>query len=204
MPFILHGYVYAADYDRLVTCSTNTCTISSDDPLFQERNWAPGARVTKTIRIKNTKSTPLLVYTSADKTVSSSDLGDVIGMKITEEYNHIIYLDTTLTHFFDQRVIGLGKINGNSQEDYIFYASLQKDTGNTYQNKQTTFSLSFNFSCTPLNSPTPTPTRRPSPTLTPKPTHTPTPTPKQNPPHPPRYDFRWFTDFLERLRRFYR
>jgi hypothetical protein len=201
-------HVYADSYDRLVTCSSNTCTISSNEPLFSEHNWLPGSNSSKIIRIKNTKSTPLLVYTRADKKASSSNLGDVIDMKIIEKQNQIVRLDTTLAHFYERGLIGIGRINGNSHEDFIVFAELKHTTGNAYQDKQTTFDLMLNFSCNPLISPTPTikptPTHtpRPTPTITPKPTRTPTPTP--HPHQPPRFDFWWIRHLLDKFRSFRR
>jgi hypothetical protein len=191
--------IYAVDYDRLVTCSTNSCTISSNDPLFNESNWLPGAHATKIIRVKNTKSTPLSVYTRADKTGPTSILNEIIDMKITQNSNQVIRMDSTLTHFFQSPIIDLGRVNGNGQEDYIFYAHLENESGNDYQNKQTKFSLTLNFSCSPIIEPTrtPTPTKKPSPTPTRKPTATPTPkrtpTPTPKPNHkPPKNDHPWY------------
>ncbi len=183
-PFMSAGYVYASDYDRLVTCSTKTCTISSNDPLFTEFNWSQGASVTKTIRVKNMQATSLLIYISADKNNSSSNLGDVIGMKIIEQKNSIVRLDTTLTHFFNTGSVELGGINGNGQDDYKFIAALENNAGNTYQNKKVVFSLALNFSGIPVNTPMPTPT----------------PTPKPPPPLRPNFNFWWLQYLLERLR----
>jgi hypothetical protein len=202
LSILLSDNVYAVNYDRLVTCSTNTCTISSNDPLFNELNWLPGSEVIKTIRVKNTKTTPLTIYTRADKNISSSNLGDVIGIKITDQSSQTIRLDTTLTQFFNSGLVELGKVNGNSEKDFLFDADLIKETNNTYQNKQTTFSLTFNFSCAPLLTPTPTirPTPTKKPTPSPKSTYTPTPTPKPHPYQPPKFEFWWFRYFQEWLR----
>ena len=149
-------------YDLTVTCGSD-CTKNSNTSLFTSATiWYPGLSESHTIHIENTVSVSREISTNADKTNVSGDLDTVMELTIEQSGNPTPLWQGTLHNFYTYTPTSpllLPTVGANNSIDLIYTVTMNKDAGNDFQNKNTSFDLSFNFTGedAPKNTPTPTP-----------------------------------------------
>ncbi|MBU1084733.1 MAG: BatA domain-containing protein [Candidatus Beckwithbacteria bacterium] len=172
----------AQDLD--VTCDNNSCSLSSNDPLFSEINIYPGWSTTKIVKgINNYDQDLNFVVEVIDPftTDTTSSLADVITVTITEqESNTIVYGPKTINQWLNDGFVSLSNIPEGNGKNYDFVISLD-NINNDYQDKELIFDLNLGFEALPVvtgddgdddvdgigggtdASPSPSPTLTPSP-----------------------------------------
>ena len=113
----------SADPNSLIVDFENT-------PLFKEANFLPGSSVTRFIEVTNNTGETERIAIEAINTTGSSDLGDVLNIRIVEGTT-VLYNDT-LSNFFGAREIFLSSLAGNgAQAQYdltVTFQSLADDS----------------------------------------------------------------------------
>ena len=149
--------------DQTITCSASGCSGFSG-ALFNETNMAPGYSVTKTFAVDNTdNSDNCSLFMSAQNTTAPDQFANFPTRLITVINDGVndLFGDGTgvnpknFSDLFSQGNIFLGTVPANGNKSYNWFVNFNKDSGNTYQNNNLTFSFSLNFSCG--NKPAPTP-----------------------------------------------
>ncbi len=154
--FVFASFASAADLT--VTCD-GTCSISPDEPIFDEQNIYPGYSATYNLTAKNNNSdTCTFMFSLADYN-QTGGLGDVINLYI-EESGTPLYsgLISALSGGGWQ---SLSDIGPSLLKVYQFTAEMDTGADNQYQGRELTFDVNLRFEC-PGVSPSPSPTAAPS------------------------------------------
>jgi hypothetical protein len=154
-----HHSVYAAS-DLVITCGTSTCAKSSDTSLFTSATvWYPGLSEEHTIHVDNTVNAVRDISTNPELFEQMENgLDTVLILEIFRIGTPTALWKGTLTEFFtysDTHPLALTQVGANSSIDLIYKVTMDRNAGNEFQNTNTMFDLSFNFSG---EDPQPTPT----------------------------------------------
>lgn len=170
-----HTNINAADLN--IVCDDSGCTPPSSSSIFSSEPWFPLKKETKTIYLlNNSPNSQLIGLSVTNGTTGSTDLSNVMTMKITDNFLNNLY-DDSLTNFYTLSEYPLTfLINSGHDVTYSFQASMN-DVGNDWQERDTSFDMTIGFVIIPTQTPAPTNTPAPGPTNTPGPGPTSTPTP---------------------------
>jgi hypothetical protein len=127
-----------------VVCSSGGCSKSTDLPLFNEVNIAPGDKFSQFITVQNNRSGDCQLKTTATDD-HPSILSDRIFLDITGS-NSSSYADT-LSQFYSNPNRPLGIISVGSTTVYAWKSEFDSEAGNEYQNLSSIFDLDLNFTC---------------------------------------------------------
>lgn len=141
--FVITQSVIAADLN--LTCDALNCTPDTNPALFSDTEiWYPGKTLSKTVNLLNISGDSIIVSISSENTSATGDLDTVINLLITRTATGVSVFDDTVDNFYGT-VVGLPTLINGTNEDYVFTASMDPDSGNEYQDKNTKFDLLFNF-----------------------------------------------------------
>lgn len=149
--FTFTGPVYAADAS--VTCDSDGCNISGDDPLFDEDNIYPGWSIIKTLKAKNEygEDREFMVEVDNLDVDSNFPLTDVLKIEIREDgETDNIYGPEDLEDWEDEKDLPLGYIAESDSTTYEFIITMDPSAGNEYQGKSTSFDLKLGFDTEPV------------------------------------------------------
>ncbi|KKR31709.1 MAG: hypothetical protein UT63_C0063G0022 [Candidatus Gottesmanbacteria bacterium GW2011_GWC2_39_8] len=117
-------------------------------PMFNESNWIPGKKVTKTINIKNEELVTRKIGIKADKyeDAESPGLSDILSLIIIKNGSPVYGEGSTtgrkkLADFYKGGVVWIDSLKGSLSQDYIFIVEMPYSAGNEYQGKSTQFDL---------------------------------------------------------------
>lgn len=137
------NFVMAADLT--ITCNSVSCTPKANPALFSSTEiWYPERSLSKTVNFSNTTDDPITINISGENSSAMGNLDTVINLTITRKATGINVFNNTINKFYG-KIISLPALINNSEEDYVFTATINSESGNEFQNKNTKFDLLFNF-----------------------------------------------------------
>lgn len=135
--------IMAADLNY--SCTASDCTPTTSGALFPSSEiWYPGKTLSKTVNFSNISGDPIEIIISNENTSTTGDLDKVINLTITRSLTGIVLFDDTVSNFYGSS-ISLPTLTDSINEDYVFEAIMDPESGNEFQNKSTKFDLLFNF-----------------------------------------------------------
>jgi len=146
---ILFLFIFApplfAGNNLIITCSDSSCIKSSDLPLFNESNIAPGFSNTQNIKIINNRSDSCDLLFKLNRLSSADPLSSVQMLTLTRD--NFLWYSGTLHDLSDNKTHELGNIDSSQYKEYQWTFSLNQSVGNEYQLQNNTFDVDFNFTC---------------------------------------------------------
>lgn len=142
--FIFSFPAYAGN-NLSVTCDANSCTKSSNLPLFDEVNIAPGFSQTQMIKVKNERLDSCNLQFKINETSAKSPLSTVQMLSVFN--GETMWQAGSFNDFTDNNYYKLGNIDSYQYKEYLWTASLNQSLGNDYQQLKSFFDLDLNFSC---------------------------------------------------------
>ena len=122
---LLFAFATGAFFASPVSAQENSLIVEFENtPLFSEANFLPGNSVTRFAKVTNNTEETKSIIIEAINTTGSSDLGDVLNIKIMEGAT-VLYNDT-LSNFFGVGETFLSELAGNGvQTQYDITVSFQ-------------------------------------------------------------------------------
>ncbi len=154
---------YATE-DTTATCVfENSGSSTSNSPLFDVNNLAPGQSRVQVLTINNLdQDESCQLQLSVTDQTTASNLASVLDTSIYT--SSTVWFEQTLQDLFDQTSLDLGVIEPLDGESYTWELSLNgAKVGNEFQGQTTNFDFSVSFTCgdpslTPTVTPSPIPT----------------------------------------------
>lgn len=144
--------------DLTIDCSDSGCVKSNDNVLFPSSEiWYPGKSYSKEITVKNSSSTTRVIALNAYNHNTNGGLSNVLSMTIIKMADSSVIWTDTLEKFDDAGEITLGNFIPGNAGDFRLMAEMDKNAGNQYQDKKSSFDLELGF-LAEETAPTPTPT----------------------------------------------
>ena len=148
--FIFSPNCVFAGNDLTITCTNNSCSKSSNLPLFSELNIAPGSKNTQSVKVINNRSDNCNLLFKLNSNSSSNQLFSVQTISIVSD--NTVWYAGAFNNLFDNNNHQLGNIDSNQYKNYQWTISLNQSAGNEYQSLNTSFNIDFNFTCGEDNS----------------------------------------------------
>lgn len=142
--FVFASKAYAADSE--ITCNPNGC--SDVGPIFNESGLAPGATVSKTLKVTNGYSewrSFALELQGSNYSDSVPSMADELTVTINDKTNNVpVYGPKTITEWKADGLVHLGGFDPGATR--IFEINVVfNNVGNLHQNQKLTFDLKVGF-----------------------------------------------------------
>jgi hypothetical protein len=128
-----------------MTCNSSDCSKSTDLPLFNETNAAPGNVFSQTVSVVNNRAANCNLLFKLNSNLETDLLSSALTVSLVS--GPTVWYSGLLSNLFDGQNHQLGSIPNNSTKDFLWTVSFNQEAGNEYQSASNLFDLDFNFTC---------------------------------------------------------
>lgn len=144
---VFSSLVKAADLEISCIQPQKQCSKSNEGSLFSANDgfWYPGKNVSKTILFNNDSQTAQEIMLQGFGDDSKDDLENVLYITFTNKGADAPNWQGNLAKFYKNDKVVLGKVAPGKSLETVIGLSMDSGASPDYQNKKTSFDLTFNF-----------------------------------------------------------
>lgn len=140
----LPGKIFAADLT--VNCNNDGCSPASSASIFPSDYWYPGRFISRQIGVNNTGAVALAVSNQSQNSRASGNLDAVMLFSIVRNSNSSVLWSGTLRDFYNTGSVSLGTLAAAGSEAYNYTVTMDSNSGDQHQGKNTSYDLVLTFS----------------------------------------------------------